>query len=179
MPLRCILEVRRAHVNYVRKLSAGQARNLLVQQSFIPMWDTDAAALALANARRLSRITPIYRMFCGPTEEDAHAIYDILVRHPERIKEEKNDMKIRNGFTLRSVVDEYMVMPTGDNIAKFDGTIVLNEVSAFVFKQLENAVSRDDLLTAMLAEFDVDEQTAAKDLDKLLDRFRDLNLLEE
>ena len=72
-----------------------------------------------------------------------------------------------------------MVMPTGDNIAKFDGTIVLNEVSAFVFKQLENAVSRDDLLTAMLAEFDVDEQTAAKDLDKLLDRFRDLNLLEE
>ena len=88
-------------------------------------------------------------------------------------------MKIRNGFTLRSVVDEYMVMPTGDNIAKFDGTIVLNEVSAFVFKQLENAVSRDDLLTAMLAEFDVDEQTAAKDLDKLLDRFRDLNLLEE
>ena len=88
-------------------------------------------------------------------------------------------MKIRNGFTLRSVVDEYMVMPTGDNIAKFDGTIVLNEVSAFVFKQLENAVSWDDLLTAMLAEFDVDEQTAAKDLDKLLDRFRDLNLLEE
>ena len=70
-------------------------------------------------------------------------------------------------------------MPTGDNIAKFDGTIVLNEVSAFVFKQLENAVSWDDLLTAMLAEFDVDEQTAAKDLDKLLDRFRDLNLLEE
>ena len=70
-------------------------------------------------------------------------------------------------------------MPTGDNIAKFDGTIVLNEVSAFVFKQLENAVSRDDLLTAMLAEFDVDEQTAAKDLDKLLDRFRELNLLEE
>ena len=88
-------------------------------------------------------------------------------------------MKIRNGFTLRSVVDEYMVMPTGDNIAKFDGTIVLNEVSAFVFKQLESTVSRDDLLTAMLAEFDVDEQTAAKDLDKLLDRFRDLNLLEE
>lgn len=179
VPLRCILEVRRAHVNYVRKLSAGQARNLLVQQSFIPMWDTDAAALALANAWRLSRITPIYRMFCGPTEEDARAIYDILLHHPERIKEEKNDMKIRNGFTLRNVVDEYMVMPTGDNIAKFDGTIVLNEVSAFVFKQLENNVSRDDLLTAMLAEFDVDEQTAAKDLDKLLDRFRELNLLEE
>ena len=178
-PLRCILEVRRAHANYIRKLSTSQARRLLAQQAFIPMWDTDAAALALANVRRMVRSVPVYRAFCGKTAADAQAIYEILAHHPEQIREEKEDMKIRNGFTLRSVVDEYMVMPTGDNIAKFDGAIVLNEVSAFVFRQLENAVSRDDLLAAVLADFDVDEQTAARDLDALLARFRELNLLEE
>ena len=178
-PLRCILEVRRSHANYIRRLSASQARQLLVQQTFIPMWDTDAAALALANVRRMVRSVPVYRAFCGKAAADAQAIYEILAHHPEQIREEKEDMKIRNGFTLRSVVDEYMVMPTGDNIAKFDGAIVLNEVSAFVFRQLENAVSRDDLLAAVLADFDVDEQTAARDLDALLARFRELNLLEE
>ena len=88
-------------------------------------------------------------------------------------------MKIKKGFVLRNVVDEYMVMPTGENIAKFEGTAVLNEVSAFVFKQLENGISREDLLTAMLAEFDVDEATAAKDLDALLAQFRELGLLED
>ena len=179
VPLRCILEVRRSRENYIRRLSQRQARQLLAQQTFIPMWDTDTAALALANTRRLTRLVPVYRVFCGRSGKDAGEIYDILVHHPERIREEQEEMKIKKGFVLRNVVDEYMVMPTGENIASFDGTVVLNEVSAFIFRQLENAVSRDDVLTALLAEFEVDEATAAKDLDVLLDRFRELGLLEE
>ncbi len=179
VPLKCILEVRRSPANYIRRLSAQQARQVLAQQTFIPMWDTDTAALALANLRRMIRLVPVYRVFCGMHAEDAQAIYDVLVHHPEQIREEKDEMKIKKGFVLRSVVDEYMIMPTGENIARFDGTAVLNEVSAFVFRQLENAVSREDLLAAMLAEFDVDEQTASRDLDVLLTRFRELGLLEE
>ena len=178
-PLKCILDVRRSHVNYVRKLTPAQARLLLAQQTFIPMWDTDTAVLALSNIRRMVKLVPVYRVFCGRTPDDARAIYNILYNHPEQIREETEDMKIKKGFVLRNVVDEYMIMPTGDNIAKFDGTAVLNEVSAFVFKKLQNAVSRDDLLTAILDEFDVDEQTAAKDLDNLLAKFRELNLIEE
>ena len=88
-------------------------------------------------------------------------------------------MKIRDGFVLRNVVDEFIVMPTGENIAKFEGAVVLNEVSAFVFRQLENAVSRDDLLTAIVNEFDVDEVTAAADLDELLAQFGKMGLLED
>lgn len=88
-------------------------------------------------------------------------------------------MKIKDGFVLRNVVDEFVVMPTGDNIAKFDGAVVLNEVSAFVYEQLKHAVSREDLLAAILNEFDVDEETAKKDLDVLLGQFREMGLIEE
>lgn len=178
-PLVCIMEVRRSPINYVRRLSTDQARNVLMQQCFIPMWDTDAAAMAIANVHALLRKTPIYRVFCGPDPEDARAIHDILINHPEEIREEANEMTIKKGFVLRNVVDEYIVMPTGDNIAKFEGAVVLNEVSAFVFKQLENSMSRDDLLMAVLNEYDVDEATAAADLDALLSQFREMNLLEE
>ncbi len=178
-PLRCILEVRRSPANYVRALSEEQARRVITQQCFIPMWDTDSAVLALSNARSLIRKTPVYRVFCGPDAQDARAIYDILVNHPEQIRKEEKEMKIRDGFVLRNVVDEYIVMPTGENIAKFEGAVVLNEVSAFVFRQLENAVSRDDLLTAIVNEFDVDEATAAADLDELLAQFGKMGLLED
>ena len=143
------------------------------------MWDTDAAVMAMANVRQLIRKTPVYRVFCGPDAEDAKAIYDILVNHPELIREEKMQMKIKEGFVLRNVVDEFIVMPTGDNIAKFEGAVVLNEVSAFIFKQLANPVSRDDLLTAMLDEYDVDAATAAADLDALLDKFAEMGILEK
>ena len=179
VPLKCIMEVRRSPLNYVRKLSEDQARQLIMQQSFVPMWDTDAAVMAMANVRQLVRKTPVYRVFCGPDAEDAKAIYDILVNHPEQIREEAKDMKIKEGFVLRNVVDEFIVMPTGDNIAKFEGAVVLNEVSAFIFRQLENPVSREDLLAAMLNEYDVDEATAAADLDALLEKLADMGVLEK
>ena len=51
-------------------------------------------------------------------------------------------------------------MPTGENIAKFEGAVVLNEVSAMLYKLLEKSTSREDLLTAMLNQYDVDEATA-------------------
>ena len=178
VPLRCILEVRRSPANYVRALSEEQARRVITQQCFIPMWDTDSAVLALSNVRSLIRKTPVYRVFCGPDAQDARAIYDIIVHHPEKIRKETQEMKIKEGFVLRNVVDEHIVMPTGDNIAKFEGAVVLNEVAAFVYKQLENPVGRDDLLAAMLAEYEIDEATAAADLDALLEQLQNMGLIE-
>lgn len=101
-----------------------------------------------------------------------------IVHHPEKIRKETQEMKIKEGFVLRNVVDEHIVMPTGDNIAKFEGAVVLNEVAAFVYKQLENPVGRDDLLAAMLAEYEIDEATAAADLDALLEQFQNMGLIE-
>ncbi len=178
-PLRAIMEVRRSSVNHIRRLTPEQARSLLMRQTFIPMWDTEAAVLAIANVRALIERTPVYRVFCGPGPDAAAQIHDILFNHPEKIGGEEKDLRIRDGFVLRNVVDEYIVMPTGDNIAKFAGSVVLNEVSAFVFEQMKNPVSCEDLLMAVLAEFDVDEKTARADLDELLGTLRDLKLIEE
>lgn len=178
-PLKCILEVRRSSANYVRKLSRDQARSLLAQQVFVPMWDTDAAFAAMANVREMVDRIPVYRVFCGPKPEDAKQIYDILFNHPEWIREEAKEMKIKDGFVLRNVIDEYMVMPTGENIAKFEGAVVLNEVSAMLYKLLEKSTNREDLLTAMLNQYDVDEETASTDLDEVLEVFDTIGILEK
>ena len=177
-PLLCIVEVRRSSANYLRRLSTDQARKLIIQQSFMPMWDTDAAFMAMTNVMALIKRTPVYRVFCGPDEDAARIIYDILVNHPEQIREEEKDMRIKDGFVLRNVVDEYIVMPTGSNIAKFEGAVVLNEVSAFIYKLLENPMCREDLLTAILNEYNVDEATASADLDVLLNKLADMGVLE-
>lgn len=87
-------------------------------------------------------------------------------------------MKAKNGFVLRTIVDEYMLMPTGDNISRFDGTVVLNEVSAFVWKQLQQATTREQLLTSLLEEYEVSQDVAESDLDALLQKFTELGLLE-
>ena len=178
-PLHAILEVRRAPFTRLRRLTQEQAYRVLVRQCFIPMWDPDTAALAMVNVKRLCRITPVYRLFCGPDIQDARQVHDVLFHHPHQILEEQPDMKIKEGFVLRTVVDEHMVMPTGENIGRFGGAVVLNDVSAFAFEQLKRPISREDLLALILGEFDVDETTASEDLDSLLEQFRELGLLKD
>ena len=39
-------------------------------------------------------------------------------------------------------------------------------------------MGRDDLLAAMLAEYEIDEATAAADLDALLEQFQNMGLIE-
>ena len=176
-PLKAIMEVRRSPANYVRKLSKDQARALLMKQTFVPMWDTDAAFMAMINVKKLIDKVPVYRVFCGPTAEDAREIYDILYNHPEKIREEEKEMKIKDGFVLRNVVDEYIVMPTGENIAKFDGAVVLNDVSAFVFEQMKNPVSKEDVLNAILNEFEVDEATATAAVEQFVAKLKEQDFL--
>ena len=59
------------------------------------------------------------------------------------------------------------------------GILLLNEVSAFLWKKLENPVSRDDLLAALLDQYQVDEATAANDLDLLLEKLRSFDVIED
>lgn len=177
-PLSAILEVRRAPFTRLRRLLPDQAHGVLIRQCFIPMWDTDAAALAMQNVRRLSRSVPVYRLFCGPDAAAAKETYHILFEAPEIIREELPDMQIKENFILRNIGDEHMVMPTGENIAKFGGAVVLSDTAAFIFEQLKQPTSREDLLTLLLSEFDVDAETAAQDLDELLTKFKEMGFLE-
>lgn len=177
-PLKAILDVRRSDCDYIRKLSTEQAQALLMKQIFIPMWDTNVAVMAIMNIRKLSKAVPVYRVFCGPDVENATNIRRILFKNSEEILEAAKDMKIKENFVLRKIADEYIVMPTKNNIASFDGAIALNEVSAFIFEKLQNPVSKEDLVIALLNEYNVDEATAAKDIDALISKFEEMGIIE-
>ena len=87
-------------------------------------------------------------------------------------------MKAKKGFILREVLDEYMIMPVGDNIKTYTGTVILNEVSAFVWKKLQQQMSFDELVESVTAEYDIDYETASNDLNDLLEHFRSYELIE-
>lgn len=88
-------------------------------------------------------------------------------------------MKAKEGFVLRNIVGEHILMPVGDNIGRFKGTILLNEVSAFIWEKLQSPVSREELLKAILEEFEVEEPVAAADLDALLAKFEEYDVIEK
>ena len=178
-PLKAIFEVRRKETGkaYIRKMTFEQKRKLLMRQCFVPMWDTETAVIQMMNIAKIASSAPIMRAFCGREADDAEALRAVF--ESNKYKKEETDMKAKEGFVLRTIAGEKILMPTGDNIGKFKGTVLLNEVSAFIWEKMQNPVSRDDLLTAILDEFDVEESVAAADLDALLDQFVELDVIEK
>ena len=88
-------------------------------------------------------------------------------------------MKTKKGFMLRSVGGRNVVVAIGKASEEFNGLITLNETGAFLWKQLQNGTTYDDMLAALLAEYEVDEATARAGIDAFLDTARGANLIEE
>ena len=70
-------------------------------------------------------------------------------------------MKIKDGFILRSVAGQTVVLPTGDEL-DLNMMITLNETGTFLWEHLQQETDEAALVAALLAEYDVDEATAAK-----------------
>ena len=69
-------------------------------------------------------------------------------------------MKIKDGFLLRQVAGQNVVLPVGGDL-DLNMMITLNDTGAFLWEQLQNETTQEALVQALLAEYDVDPQTAA------------------
>lgn len=87
-------------------------------------------------------------------------------------------MKIKQGFVLRQVADATIVVPAGKAALDFNGMITLNDTAAFLWKLLEEETDEEALLKAMLAEYDVGEETARSGIAKFLGKLSSEGLLE-
>ncbi len=86
-------------------------------------------------------------------------------------------MKIKDGFMLREVAGNYIVVAVGNAVKEFNGMINLNETGALMWKVLEKGGDEQDILTAMLNEYEVDEQTAKADIKEFVENLVKAGLL--
>ena len=87
-------------------------------------------------------------------------------------------MKIKNGFVLKAIAGSYMVVPLGSQVVDFGSIIKITETGAFLWEKLTQDVTKDELLSAMLSEYDVEETVASRDIDKFLLKLKDADLLD-
>lgn len=72
-------------------------------------------------------------------------------------------MKIKEGFLVKKILDDYLVIPTGDNIVDFSVAVSLNESGAFLWQQLTEEKSQEELVDALLSEYDLSDRIVAND----------------
>lgn len=85
-------------------------------------------------------------------------------------------MKLKDGFILREVAGENVVIPTGDAL-DLNMMITLNETGCTLWKRLEQEAELADLTAALLAEYDVDEATAAAAAEQFVAKLKEHDFL--
>lgn len=88
-------------------------------------------------------------------------------------------MKLKYEFSVREIMGDYIMVPLGEGALAVSGMGTTNEVGAFICEKLRTEISPDELLSAVLEEFDVDEATAKADLEDFIAKLRGLELIEE
>ena len=86
-------------------------------------------------------------------------------------------MKIKEGYMLREVAGNSVVVAVGKAVLDFNGLITLNSTGAFLWKLLEEETGPDELLTAMLDAYEIDEVTAQKDIAEFIDKLKGADLI--
>lgn len=77
-------------------------------------------------------------------------------------------MKIKDDFVKIRIADECFVVPVGEQAVDFYGIITLNGTAEFMWDCLEEDKTREELITVMLEEYDIDRTTAETDIDEFI-----------
>ena len=86
-------------------------------------------------------------------------------------------MKLNGNFITHKTGDKYVMICLDRK--KFSGIVRLNETACFVVEQLKKDVSTEEILAAMKKEYEVDEETAERDIERVLNVLREIGALDE
>ena len=85
-------------------------------------------------------------------------------------------MKIKEGYILRQIAGEYVVIPSGEDL-DLNLMITLNETGSFLWERLAEGAEEEDLVKALLAEYDVDEARARKSVAAFIAKLKEHDFL--
>lgn len=89
-------------------------------------------------------------------------------------------MKVKNGFNLREVCGENIIVAEGDENIDFSNIISMNESSAYLWQEVQKLDNFTiDTLTQLLCEqYEIDEETAEKDVTTLATQWAAAGIIE-
>lgn len=86
-------------------------------------------------------------------------------------------MKIKDGFMLRKVGGQYVVVALGEASRSFNGIIRLNDAGRLLWEALGAEKTEQQLCEALLAEYDVTPQQAQADVAEFVQTLKKAALL--
>lgn len=87
-------------------------------------------------------------------------------------------MKLKKGFITHTIQDTQIMVAAGKAAESFHGLVRSNETAAFIVDCLKSETTEDGIVQALLAEYDVDEDTARRDVREILKKLESIGAVE-
>lgn len=78
-------------------------------------------------------------------------------------------MKLKYDFVTNNVAGNTVAVAVGKGLNEFGGFIKLNETGAFIFELLKKETTKEEIVKALLEEYDVTEEAAQKSAEEFLE----------
>lgn len=87
-------------------------------------------------------------------------------------------MKIKEGFVLRNMGGQPVVVSVGSASKVFNGMIKLNETGEFLWTQMLEGATEESLVEALLNKYDVPKELAIQDVKNFIETLKTPGIIE-
>ncbi len=86
----------------------------------------------------------------------------------------KELQQLKTKFVTREVGNELILVPLSQNVAQMSELFTMNETARFIWENSAETNSIDDMVPLMTDNFNIDQETAKKDIALFLDKLESL-----
>ena len=87
-------------------------------------------------------------------------------------------MKIKNGFVVREIAGQSVVVALGEASKALNVIIKLIETGRIIWDMLTEGAEKSDVVEAILADYEIDRATVENDVDTFVATLKENNILE-
>lgn len=86
-------------------------------------------------------------------------------------------MQIKKELIKREIAGDVILVPVGKDAIDMNGLIILNDIGAFLWEHIPQAEDENRLVQLLLEEYEVDAETAAKDVREFMDKLTTIGIV--
>lgn len=86
-------------------------------------------------------------------------------------------MRVKKDFVLRTVAGENVIISSGDML-NLNVMITVNETGRFLWERLQSETTKEELIDALLAEYEVEESVAKVHVNAFIQKLDDNGFIE-
>ena len=88
-------------------------------------------------------------------------------------------MRIKSNYILQKIVDEFLLVPVGEEAERVRGVVRLNEEGAFLWTCISEGIEESGLEEKLINKYKINKSVAHNDVTQFITQLTDIGCIEQ